>query len=443
MEQALIFLEEKKFAELRAYLCDMTPQDIANLFAELSKEDLVVMFRILPKETAAEVFVEMDNDAQVFLTKTFSDKEVKDVLDELFIDDAVDIVEEMPANVVSRILSIADNETRRTINELLKYPDDSVGTIMTVEYIDLKKNMTVAAAFERIRRKGFDSETIYTCYVTDENRKLEGVVTVKTLLLSSQKAIIGDIMETNVIALNTLDDKEVAASQIRKYDFLAMPVTDSENRLVGIVTVDDAIDVLQEENTEDIEKMAAITPTDKPYIKTSVFDTWKNRIPWLLLLMISATFTGKIIQSFEDALATQVALTAFIPMLMDSGGNAGSQSSVTIIRGLSLGEISLKDIFKVWWKEIRVALLCAITLAAANFVKILLIDRVSVEVDLVVCLTLLVVIVVAKLVGCTLPILAKAVKLDPAVMASPFVTTIVDALALTAYFNIATAVLKL
>ncbi|MBO5037335.1 MAG: magnesium transporter [Clostridia bacterium] len=440
-EETLLFLEKKDFRGLREFLCEINPADIAILLSEIPEESLTLVFRLLPKELAAETFVEMDGDEQEFLLKAFSDKEIRDVLDELYVDDTVDIIEEMPANVVRRILALADSEMRAQINEILHYPKNSAGSIMTTEFVDLKKDMTVAAAFERIRRVGVDKETIYTCYVIDDNRHLLGLISVKTLLLSSMRSKIEDIMETNIISVSTLQDREDVGDDFVKYGFLAMPVVDNENRLVGIVTIDDAIDVIQEENTEDIEKMAAITPTDKTYMKTGIFETWIKRIPWLLLLMISAAFTGKIITIFEDALAAQIALTAFIPMLMDSGGNAGSQASVSIIRGLALNEIEFKNIFAIWRKEFVVSILCGITLAAANFVKILLIDRVSLTVAAVVCITLFVTIIIAKLVGCTLPILAKKIGFDPAVMASPFITTIVDALSLLVYFNIASALL--
>lgn len=373
----------------------------------------------------------------------FSDKELQEVLDELYLDDAVDIIEEMPANVVKRILRQTSPEVRKKINEILHYPEDSAGSIMTIEYVDLKKTMTVDEAFSRIRATGVDKETIYTCYVTNHDRKLEGLVTVRELLLSPKTAIIGEIMQTHVIAASTLDDKEKVANQLQKYDFLALPVVDQEYRLVGIVTFDDAMDVLQEENTEDIEMMAAITPTGKPYLKTSTTELWKKRVPWLLLLMVSATFTGKIIQAYESALAAQVALTAFIPMLMDTGGNAGSQASVTIIRGLSLGEIRMSDLLKIIWKEIRVAILCGLTLSVANFAKMMLLDQVGLSVSLVVCLTLVVTVTIAKITGCTLPIVAKRIGFDPAVMASPFITTIVDALSLIVYFNFASMLLHL
>ena len=430
-------LAAKNYRAIKALLNGLTPQDIALLLDGAEESDVSLLFRLLPKELAAETFVEMDSDLQRRLLRSFSDAELRSVVAELFVDDVVDIIEEMPANVVKRILASADAETRAAVNEILHYPPDSAGSIMTTEYISLSADMTVEDAFTRIRRVGVDKETIYTCYVTAPDRRLIGLVTVKTLLLSDKATAVGDIMERNVISVCTDADRELVAQELGRYDFLAMPVTDAENRLVGIVTFDDAIDVIREEATEDIEKMAAITPTDKPYLKTGVFETFGKRIPWLCLLMISATFTGSIIAHFEDALAKAVILTAFIPMLMDTGGNAGSQASVTVIRGLSLGELSMRDIFRILWKELRVALLCGAALAALGFAKLLLFDRVSLRVALVVCLTLAVTVLVAKLVGASLPILAKRLGFDPAVMASPFITTIVDALSLLFFFNIA------
>ena len=443
-------LEDKKFVEARELLVDLNAADIAQLMDDLDETHTLLAFRLLPKELAADTFAELEGDKQEQLIRSFSDNELREVLDEMYLDDTVDMIEEMPAFVVKRILKNTDAETRTRINELLHYPEDSAGSIMTIEYVDLKAAMTVGDAFTRIRRTGVDKETIYTCYVTDLNRKLVGMVSVKTLLLSDTEALVGDVMETNVISVNTHEDKEFVAHQFEKYDFLALPVVDNEDRLVGIVTFDDALDVIQDENTEDIEKMAAILPGDKSYLRTGVLETWRNRIPWLLLLMVSATFTGQIITSFEAKLATMVILTAYIPMLMDTGGNAGGQASVTIIRALSLGDVEMRDILRIMWKESRVSLLCGITLAAANFVKMLLIDHlllgnadVTPVVALVICLTLIAAVFVAKLVGCSLPILAKRVGFDPAVMASPFITTIVDAISLLLYFTIATAVLKL
>ena len=442
-EKALALLTEKKFSQLKQLLSTMNPVDLAGILEEMPQDSLPLVYRLLPKELAAEAFAEMDNDLQEILIQAFSDKELQEVLDELYLDDAVDIIEEMPANVVKRILRQTSPEVRKKINEILHYPEDSAGSIMTIEYVDLKKTMTVDEAFSRIRATGVDKETIYTCYVTNHDRKLEGLVTVRELLLSPKTAIIGEIMQTHVIAASTLDDKEKVANQLQKYDFLALPVVDQEYRLVGIVTFDDAMDVLQEENTEDTEMMSAITPTGKPYLKTSTTELWKKRVPWLLLLMVSATFTGKIIQAYESALAAQVALTAFIPMLMDTGGNAGSQASVTIIRGLSLGEIRMSDLLKIIWKEIRVAILCGLTLSVANFAKMMLLDQVGLSVSLVVCLTLVVTVTIAKITGCTLPIVAKRIGFDPAVMASPFITTIFDALSLIVYFNFASVLLHL
>jgi magnesium transporter len=440
----------KRYTELRSLLDTMEAADIALVLEDLSEENMPLVFRLLPKEPAAEVFVELDSDEQELLIRGFSNTELREVLDELYLDDAVDLVEEMPANVVKRILKHADPETRKGINDILKYPEDSAGSIMTTEFVDLKQDMTVADAFKRIRQTGPDKETINIGYVIDEWRHLIGLVSIRTLLLTGEDAVIGDIMEKNIISVKTLDDQEFVASSLSKYDFLALPVVDTENRLVGIVTVDDAIDVLQDEATEDIEKMAAIVPTDKPYLKTSAFDMFKARIPWLLLLMISATFTGQIISRFEDALATVTILTAYIPMLMDTGGNAGSQSAVTVIRGISLNEIQFRDTFRVLWKEIEISVMCGIVLAVANFAKLMLVDRmlfhnsaVTPMVAMVVCCTLIVTVFTSKLVGAALPLLAEKVGWDPAVMASPLITTIVDAVSLIIYFSFATSMLHL
>lgn len=440
-DEILELLGKKNYRELKALLSQMNEADIASILEEVPEEALPLLYRLLPKELASEVFVNMESDAQEILIRAFSDTELREVIDELYVDDAVDLIEEMPATVVKRILMHTDPEVRKSINDILKYPEDSAGSLMTIEYVDLKKYMTVDDAFTRIRRTGVDKETIYVCYVTDENRKLLGLVTVKDLLLSDKSKKMFEIMETNVISVNTLEDKELVAEKFQKYDMLAIPVVDQEDRLVGIVTFDDAMDVLQEENTEDIEKMAAITPTDKPYLRMSVFETWKKRIPWLLLLMVSATFTGKIITHFEKALQAQIVLTSFIPMLMDTGGNCGGQSSVTIIRGLSLGDIDYRDIFKVIWKELRVAFWCGLTLAVANFAKLMLFDKVGLLVSATVCLTMVLTIIFAKLVGSTLPIFAKRIGFDPAVMASPFITTIVDAISLLVYFRVAGIIL--
>ena len=443
--------EEKKYSQIKESVAEMNSADIALIFEEIPEDKRLLLFRLLPKEEASDAFVELDGDTQEALIRAFSDNELKEVIDELYLDDTVDIIEEMPATIVKRILRSTDAETRASINALLKYPEDSSGSIMTPEFVDLKKDNTVEDAFKRIRRTGVDKETIYTCYVTDESRHLIGVTTVKELLLHEEDDLIEEFMETNIIYVYTHDDREIAAKLFEKYDFLALPVVDMEGRLVGIITVDDAIDVIQEETTEDIHKMNAIVPsTEKPYLKIGVFETWKSRIPWLMLLMVSATFTGMIITKFEDKLNALIILTSFIPMLMDTGGNSGGQASVTIIRALSLNEIDMKDIFRVIWKEIRVGLLCGVSLSLVNFVKIWLIDRtllgnydITIPVNLVISLTLVVEIVCAKIIGCTLPIIAKKMKFDPAVMSSPFITTIVDAISLLVYFTFATAILHI
>ncbi len=443
MEELKELLQTRQYTRLRQSLAELNDADIAAFIESLDEEDLLKVFRILPKSCAADVFSYLEVENQQMIITALSDKEAANIIDNLMADDATDLLEEMPANIVKKLLANASPETRRDINHLLRYPEDSAGSIMTVEYVDLKENITVQEAIERIRRVGVDSETINICYVLDSKRMLLGTVALRYLLLSQPDAVIGEIMHENVISLNTLMDQEEVARQFQKYDFTSMPVVDNENRLVGIITVDDVVDILQEEATEDIEKMAAIVPSDRSYMRTGVVETWKKRIPWLLLLMISATFTGRIITSFEDALSSCVVLTAFIPMLMDTGGNAGGQASVTIIRGLSLNEIEFGDIFSVIWKESRVALLCGITLAAANYIKLLFLDRVGIEVASVVCLTLVVTVFMAKLVGCTLPMFAKKAGFDPAVMASPFITTIVDAISLMVYFQIAAMLLRL
>ncbi|MGN0412777.1 MAG: magnesium transporter [Lachnospiraceae bacterium] len=436
-------LESKQYTRLRQKVAELNDADIAAVMEDLEDEELLKMFRILPKSMAADVFSYLEVENQQFIITSLSERDAAGIIDNLMADDATDLLEEMPANIVKKLLANASPETRRDINHLLRYPEDSAGSIMTVEFIDLKEDSTVEEAIARIRKIGMDSETINICYVLDNQRTLVGTVALRYLLISEPDVIIGDLMHENVISLNTLMDQEEVARQFKKYDFTSMPVVDNENRLVGIITVDDVVDIMEEEATEDIEKMAAIVPTDKPYMKTGVFETWKKRMPWLLLLMISAAFTGRIITSFEDALSAYVVLTAYIPMLMDTGGNAGGQSSVTIIRGISLNEIEFSDLFKVVWKEFRVAICCGITLAAANFLKLILLDRVTIMVAGVVCLTLLVTIIAAKFIGCLLPMLAKKIGFDPAVMASPFITTIVDAVSLLTYFKIATVMLGL
>ena len=435
-------LEEKKYSALRDVLITMNPSDIAGMLEEITREQVSVLFRLLPKELAAETFVEMDPEAQELLIREFSDSELKQVLDELYVDDAADLVEEMPANVVKRILKAATPEMRASINQILRYPEYSAGSIMTTEYVSLRPSMTVGEAIAKIRRQGVDKETIYTCYVTAADRQLLGIVTVKDLLLAAEDTVkIEDLMLTNIIYVSTETDQEEVTRMFSKYHFLAIPVVDRENRMVGIVTFDDAMDVMEEEATEDMELMSGITPSEKTYLRSSSVELFKNRIPWLMLMMVSATFTGLIITAFEGALAAQVALTAFIPMLMGTDGNSGSQSSVTVIRALSLNELTFRDIGTVIWKEIRTAVLCGLALAVVCFGKIWLVDRmlfgnhhITLMVDLVVCLALCVTVILAKLVGCLLPMGAKALKLDPAVMASPFISTIVDALSLLIYF---------
>ena len=450
VEKALLaMLEEKKYSTLRDILVTMNPSDVAGMFRGLEEKQIPLMFRLLPKEQAAETFVEMEPDDQELLIRGFSDNELKEVLDELYVDDAADLVEEMPANVVKRILKHADPEMRSSINQILRYPENSAGSIMTTEYVSLRPHMTVEEAILRIRRQGVDKETIYTCYVLEKDRTLTGLVTVKDLLLADDDEMkIEDLMLTNLISVTTQTDQEEVARMFNKYNFLALPVVDGENRMVGIVTFDDAMDVMEDEATEDMEIMAAMTPSEKTYLKSTPFDLFRHRIPWLMLLMVSATFTGMIITSFEDALSLLPALTAFIPMLMDTGGNCGSQSSVTVIRALSLDELKFSDLFRVMWKEIRTAVLCGTTLAVVCFAKVFLVDRllmgnesISLTVNGVVCLTLCVTVVIAKFVGCSLPLLAKRLGFDPAVMASPFITTIVDALSLLVYFLFAKTLL--
>ncbi len=448
-------IESKKYGTLRDILVTMNAADIAALFDDLEPEILPRLFRLLPKELAADTFVEMESDSQELLIKGFSDSELKEVIDELYIDDAVDIVEEMPANVVKRILAQADPDTRKLINELLKYPDDSAGSMMTTEYVELRPNMTVEDAIKTIRRTGIDKETINVCYVTRADRTLFGFVTIRRLILSQPDVLIGDLAETNVISCKTLDDQETVAQMLSKYDLIAMPVVDGENRLVGIVTVDDAIDVLQEEATEDIEKMAAITPSDKPYLKTGVFALYVHRIPWLSILMIAAIFTELVINHFSNLMSAQfqpfisAMLLACIPMLMDTGGNAGNQASVTIIRGLSLGEIEFRDLPHVIFKECRISLLAGATLAVVNFAKMMLMYVITYHnnfnnnfppyllIAVTVSIALVATVFLAKFIGCTLPILAKKVGFDPAVMAGPFITTIVDVTSLLLLFGLA------
>ena len=436
-------IEEKKYAEIKQILNKMNDYDIAEIFEDLPTTEQLKIFRLLQKDIAADVFSYMETDTQSKLITLLSEKEAVDIINDMASDDAADLMDEIPANVVSRLLNKVSVDARRDINQLLNYPEDSAGSIMTTEYMDLKEEITISDAIKKIKREYDDKETIDICFVTDKSRKLIGTVKLKDLVLNDENKLIKEIMDDDIMSVNTLMDQEKVAQIIQDYDLTSVAVVDSENKLVGIITIDDVIDIIEEEATEDIEKMAAITPTEKPYLKSNVLELYKSRIPWLLLLMISATFTGKIIQHYEVALASYVVLTSFIPMLMDTGGNAGGQSSVTIIRGLSLNDIEYKDTLKVIWKEIRVAILVGLTLAVANFIKLLFIDKVTTSVALVVCLTLIVTVMIAKIIGCSLPILAKKIGFDPAVMASPFITTIVDAISLIVYFQIATHLLGL
>ena len=449
LEEFRDLLKNKRYTDLREKAAEMNEPDVAAVLEKMEDEDMLKMFRLFPKELAADVFSLLEQDSQQYIITSLSDKEAGSIIDNLYADDAADLLEEMPANVVKKLLANANPETRKDINHLLRCPEESAGSIMTTEFMDLKEDMTAAQAFARIRQKGVDSETVNVLYVLSSKRVLLGTVGLRHLIMMPEDARVGDFMHEEVVSCNTTEDQEAVAQIFKKYDFTALPVVDKENRMVGIITVDDVIDIMEEEATEDIEKMAAITPSEKPYLKTGIFDTVKARLPWLLLLMVSATFTGQIISSFESALAAVTILTAYIPMLMDTGGNAGSQASVTIIRGISLDEISIHNLKDVIWKEMRVSLVIGITLAACNFAKLMLIDRglfhnpITVYVALVICLTLVVTVFAAKLVGCTLPIVAKQLGFDPAVMASPFITTIVDAISLLIYFRFATMLLGL
>lgn len=445
-------LDTKKYLDLRELLSEEMAADIALYFEEFPLEDNIKMFRILPKQLASEVFVEMEVELQQALIEAFTDEELTEIVDQIYVDDTVDMIEEMPANVVKRILKNASVEKRAVINQLLHYPEDSAGSIMNTEFVELKAYMKVGDAFAHIRSTGLRKEIIYTCYVTDAKKKLIGVTSVRELMLAEDEDVIADIMTEELVYAHTDDDKEEVIKDLAKYDFLAMPIVDSEGRLLGIVTVDDAMDVLQEEDTEDIEIMAAITPSDKPYLKMGVFETWKQRIPWLLILMVSSTFSSKILNAFESYLAAVPVLISFVPLLMGTGGNAGGQASTTIIRGLSLGEIEMCDIFKVIWKELRVAFLCGLSLAVVNFAKMFILNDVDrgaysimevVLISAVVCITITITVMLAKLVGCVLPFIVKKVGFDPAVVANPFITTIVDVISLVAYLLIAQALLNI
>ena len=443
VEEVKKLLNEKKFNVLKEKLKEMNSADISEILDELEdKESVVIVFRLLTKEKAGEAFSHMESDMREKLINDLTDVELKNVLDELFMDDTVDLIEEMPSNVVPKILKAIPKEDRKTINELLKYPEDSAGSIMTTEFIDLKEDMTVEEALKRIRKIGVDSETIYTCYVLNSERILKGIINIKDILLSKKETKIGTLMETNIISVNTLEDKEEVAKKFDKYDLYALPVVDNENRLVGIVTVDDAINVLQDEAEEDFEKMAAMSPTEESYFETSVFKHAKNRIVWLLILMLSSAITGTIITNYENAFAAVPLLVAFIPMLMDTGGNCGSQSSTLIIRGLATDELEVKDVFKILWKEIRIAVIVGVSLALINGLRIF-VQYKNLQLACTVGLSITVTVILSKSIGCLLPLLAKKLKLDPAIMAAPLITTIVDILSVLVYFNIATAIMGL
>lgn len=436
-EKILDLIEQGKYVDVRKQIIEMNVVDIAQLFEEIEKQKLLVVFRILPKDIASDVFAYIPNELQKFIVESISDKEIKSIIDELFLDDVIAFLEEMPSNIVKKVLKNTDEETRKLINQFLNYPEDSAGSIMTIEFVDLKKEMTVKQALQHIKETGVDKETIDTCYVIDNNRILEGVISIRKLILSEESALVKDLMEKDAVYINTHDDQEKMASLFKKYDLLSMPVVDNERRLVGIVTIDDVIDVIEQANTEDIQKMAAMQPSEEKYLKTNALVLAKHRIIWLLILMISATFTGKIIRKFDDVLQAVVVLASFIPMIMDTGGNSGSQSSALVIRGLALGEISLKDAFKVLWKEIQVGCIVGLALSSVNFLRIYFLEKTDFMVSLTVSITLLLTVILAKIVGGILPILAKKCKLDPAIMAGPLITTVVDAVALTIYFSTA------
>ncbi len=443
MENILSYLENNQLAKLKEVLIEENPVDIAELFEDLPKDQCLKLFRILPKDLAAETFSYLSSEKQQEIVENITDEEIKHIINEMFIDDTVDFIEEMPANIVDKILQNTSPDTRKLINQFLKYPENSAGSVMTVEYVSLKSDMNIGQALNHIKKVGINNETIDICYVIDNQRKLVGFISLKSLIFLDDIIPLVDAMETNVISATTTDDQEVIASLFRKYDLTSMPVVDIEGRLVGIITIDDVVDVIDQENTEDFQKMAAMNPSDEEYLKESVFSLAKHRIVWLLVLMISATATGTIIRRYEEVLQSVVILAAFIPMLMDTGGNAGSQSSTLIIRGIALGEIQLSDIGKILWKEFRVSLIVGITLAVVNFLRIYYIDKAGLTISLVVCASLLFTVIIAKVVGGILPILAKAFKLDPAIMASPLITTIVDACALVVYFALSTHFLNL
>ena len=442
-EFILSLIHQGRLAEARNWIMQMNAVDLAGWLEELDENNVLVLFRLLPKDMAAEVFSYLSSEQQGFIIESIADREIKNIIDELFLDDTVDLIEEMPANIVKKVLKNTSEERRKLINQFLKYPENSAGSLMTIEFVDLKKEMRVDQALNHIRRNGLDKETINICYVINKNRKLEGIIPIRKLILSDPSEVIKNIMETSIISVHTLEDQEDVAGIFRKYDLIAIPVVDNENRLVGIITIDDIVDIIEQENTEDFHKMAAMQPSDEEYLKTKVAVLAKHRVTWLLILMVSATLTGGIIQKFEDVLQSVVVLTSFIPMLMDTGGNAGAQSATLVIRGLALDEISLNDTLKVIWKELRVSILVGIILAIVNFARIVIMKQASIAIAATVSVSLFITVIISKVIGGALPILAKKMRMDPAIMAGPLITTIVDALALLAYFSMASWVLGL
>ncbi|KAJ52633.1 magnesium transporter [Clostridium tetanomorphum DSM 665] len=437
LREVLELIQQKNFTKVREKIIKLNSVHIGEIIENLDVSEAILIFRMLPKDLVVDVFNYINNDFQEKIISSITDKEIENIIDQIYFDDMIDLLEEMPAKVVKKILQYSNVEERKLINEFLNYPESSAGSLMTIEYVDLKKTMTVKEALEHIKATGVNKETIYTCYVIDANRKLEGIISLRHLILSDYEAKIEDIMKSDVVYVNTHKDQEEVAKVFKKYDLIAVPVVDMEDRLTGIITIDDIVDVIEQENTEDFQKMAAMAPSEKEYLNTGVWKLAKNRLMWLIILMISATFTGNIIKSFENVLQSVVLLTAFIPMLMDTGGNAGSQSATLVIRSIALGEIKRKDVLKVMWKELRVSLIVGILLSIINFLRIYYIERVPLNISLTVCITLIFTVILAKVVGAILPMLAKKLNLDPAIMASPLITTVVDATSLIVYFSVA------
>ncbi len=442
-EDLLRLLNEKKYSQLKEILSEMNEVNVAELFEDLDSKQLILLFRMLPKDLAAEVFANFEKEKQWEIINLITDKEIKEIVEELFFDDIIDLIDEMPANVVQKVIRFSNADERKLINQFLNYPDDSAGSLMTIEFVHLHKEDTVKQALEHIRETGLEKETVYTCYVTDKSRRLEGIVSLRKIVISPDDTLIDDIMDTDVVSVRTHDDQETVAQLFQKYGFIALPVVDNEDRLTGIITVDDVMDIMEQEATEDFQLMAAMSPEETPYLETSVWRLSMNRLPWLLLLMISATFSGAIMMHYEELLAQVAILTAFIPMLMDTGGNTGSQASTLVIRGLATGELEVQDWYRVLWKELRVSLLVCCALAVVNLVRMLVFTKTSVEVSATVSLTMILCVVIAKLVGGILPMIAKRLKLDPAIMAGPLITTLVDGISLFVYFNIARSIMRL